>query len=365
MRAQSKAVLALLLSATACLNVVALPQTVSAGDFTAFGPKEYTRRIGAPATSIETFSVRDPDAKYTLHIYNGSMPRQKEGEISSAVIELNGIPILKPSDFSQRITYREVAVGLSKTNILSVQLRSRPGSTITAEITGIDETPPEIVAAVSPAPNAQGWNNSDVTVSFDCSDKTSGIDFCSEPVHVQQEGAGQVITGTATDHAGNSASVSATVSIDKTPPVATVNWPLPGTALQDSPALIKGVVNETLSGVAAVTCNGTNATLSSSSFTCNVPLETGQNNIQILASDVAGNSSQTGLMVAYLGAKYAAIVDVMVSSDKNFNDVPSDYTGLRYDEATSPYIVNAVGQRVTSQHIYARDTTQLFGHPSG
>jgi hypothetical protein len=353
-------VLALLLSATACLNVVALPETVNAGVFTAFGPKEYIRGNGAPATSEDTFSVRDPDAKYTLHIYNGSKPRQKEGEISSAVIELNGIPVSKPSDFNQRITYREVAIGLSETNILSVQLRSKPGSRITAEITGIDETPPEIVAAASPAPNAAGWNNSDVTVSFTCYDKTSGIDFCSAPAHVQQEGAGQVITGTATDHAGNSASVSATVSIDKTPPVVTVNSPLPGTALEDSPALITGVVNETLSGVAAVTCNGTNATLSSSSFTCNVPLETGPNNIQILASDVAGNSSQIGLMVTYLGAKYTAIVDVMVSSDKNFNDVPSDYTGLRYQEATGPYIVNAVGQRIISQHIYASDDPNVW-----
>jgi hypothetical protein len=59
-----------------------------------------------------------------------------------------------------------------------------------------------------------------VTVSFTGTDNLSGIDFCSAPVAFANDGAGQIATGTCTDKAGNvSAPASATVSIDRTPPV--------------------------------------------------------------------------------------------------------------------------------------------------
>src|SRR5574341_143084 len=95
----------------------------------------------------------------------------------------------------------------------------------------MDTTPPVIMATVSPAPNANGWHNSDVTVTFTCNDTESGILSCSSPVTVTTEGAGQVITGTAVDNAGNTATVSVTLNIDKSAPALdiTVNpgllWP--------------------------------------------------------------------------------------------------------------------------------------------
>ena len=82
----------------------------------------------------------------------------------------------------------------------------------------IDQTAPTISYSVSPAPNANGWNNTDVVVSFTCSDATSGIQSCPNPVTVNTEGGGQSVAGTAVDNAGNTASVTATVNIDKTQP---------------------------------------------------------------------------------------------------------------------------------------------------
>src|SRR6185295_10645643 len=38
-----------------------------------------------------------------------------------------------------------------------------------------DTTPPTITAAVTPAPNANGWNRTNVTVRFTCADTESGI----------------------------------------------------------------------------------------------------------------------------------------------------------------------------------------------
>lgn len=79
----------------------------------------------------------------------------------------------------------------------------------------IDKTPPSIGHVVSPAPNANGWNNSGVTVTFSCSDGAgSGIASCGPDRSVLTEGADQAVTGTAVDHAGNSSTDPAKVSID-------------------------------------------------------------------------------------------------------------------------------------------------------
>jgi hypothetical protein len=84
----------------------------------------------------------------------------------------------------------------------------------------IDKTSPTISHSQSPAANANGWNNANVTVTFTCSDALSGIATCTGPQSVTAEGRNQAVTGTATDNAGNTASDPATVSIDKTPPTA-------------------------------------------------------------------------------------------------------------------------------------------------
>jgi hypothetical protein len=95
----------------------------------------------------------------------------------------------------------------------------------TTEI-NIDKTPPTISASASPAPNGNGWNNTDVTVSFAGADGLSGIDIVTDPVTLTVEGAGHVVTGTATDRAGNSASTSLTINIDKTAPRIAIDKPV-------------------------------------------------------------------------------------------------------------------------------------------
>jgi len=82
----------------------------------------------------------------------------------------------------------------------------------------IDRTRPSISASQSPAKNANGWNNTDVTVSFECDDDLSGVASCSAAQVLDAEGADQPATGHATDVAGNTAETTTQVSIDKTPP---------------------------------------------------------------------------------------------------------------------------------------------------
>ncbi|MDD5558597.1 hypothetical protein [Candidatus Methylomirabilis sp.] len=92
----------------------------------------------------------------------------------------------------------------------------------------VDKTPPMVTASRTPNPNASGWSNTDVVVSFNCSDGLSGVESCSAPMVLTAERAGQSATGTAEDKAGNKATVMVSgINIDKTPPVIS-GLPVPG-----------------------------------------------------------------------------------------------------------------------------------------
>jgi hypothetical protein len=171
-------------------------------------------------------------------------------------------------------------------------------STTTATV-NIDKTAPTITASVSPAPNSDGWNNSDVTVSFACSDSLSGIDICPSPITLT-EGAGQIITGTATDKAGNTASASVMVNVDKTAPtVSNLSW-VANPLQQGQNTTLMATVSDSLSGVKAVSysLNGgaprpmTYDPVSGNwivTFGSGLPANT--YNITVTATDIADNSS--------------------------------------------------------------------------
>jgi len=173
------------------------------GSFTPFGPQDYTRGTGAPVTVTNSFSVLNPNTQYTLKAFNGGLHDDQTELVSSTVVTLNGVQVLGPSNFNQEVNEVDVPVTLQSSNTLSVQVRGQPGGVLTIEIVGIDNDPPTITAAVTPAPNAAGWNNSDATVTFTCNDATAGIAICPPPQIVIAEGANQIITGTAKDLAGN------------------------------------------------------------------------------------------------------------------------------------------------------------------
>ena len=178
--------------------------------------------------------------------------------------------------------------------------RDDAGKTASATVMlNIDKTPPPITAIANPAPNAAGWNNTDVTVSFVCSGTASAIASCPQPALVQTEGRNQVITGTATDLAGNTASASMTLNIDKTPPVVDITSPLQGQFFGASPVTVQGTIDESLSGFSAVTCSGATAALSNSSFSCSASLASGQNTVTIAATDLAGNVGSSSLTVTF------------------------------------------------------------------
>ena len=150
-------------------------------------------------------------------------------------------------------------------------------------------TPPTITLSVSPNPNASGWNNSNVMVTAACQAGSSPVTNCPAPQTISTEGASQVVSLTATDANGMTATASVTLNIDKTVPALTINSPADGTVFTSSPVALSGSASDSLSGLSGVTCNGVSTSLSSGSFSCSISFIPGVNLVVVRATDVAGN----------------------------------------------------------------------------
>ncbi|WP_303900904.1 carboxypeptidase-like regulatory domain-containing protein [Thiohalomonas denitrificans] len=189
------------------------------GTWNVVEPTVVAREKGAPVNSNIDFSVRDSSAKYDINLYNGGTGIWTDtgDRISSAWIALNRKQIFRPKDFSQQVGSLTKPIALEEHNLLDLRLNGKPGGFLVVEVIGYDFVPPTIEATIEPAPNRAGWNRTSVVVNFSCWDKTSGVAVCPESVPLELEGKDQVVSGTAVDHAGNEASTSITVNIDKTP----------------------------------------------------------------------------------------------------------------------------------------------------
>jgi hypothetical protein len=192
------------------------------GTFLVFGPADYLRSAGQPVSVGRYFNVRNPNASYTLRIFNGGKENQF-ARSSSAVVTVNGVEVAGTSAFNQSAALIERSVTLALQNTLVVEVRSAPGSGITIEIVGVDLDAPT-VQITAPA-NGATLNTIQVTVTGAVSDATSGIAgvTCN---HVAAnlsganficqlqltEGANTIVVR-ATDVAGNVATASINVTV--------------------------------------------------------------------------------------------------------------------------------------------------------
>lgn len=118
-----------------------------------------------------------------------------------------------------------VPIGAEGVTVISYFARDNAGNTEAPRTLTImiDKTPPQIAGLRSPAASASGWNSTDVTVTFTCSDSLSGVASCGDtPQVVTTEGLAQSRTARAVDQAGNEATAAVgNINIDRTPPLAT------------------------------------------------------------------------------------------------------------------------------------------------
>jgi Glucodextranase, domain B/Carboxypeptidase regulatory-like domain len=161
----------------------------------------------------------------------------------------------------------------------------------------IDRVPPQITAIADPPPNEFGWFAGAAHVRFHCTDASPVA--CAPRQQVEVPGT-HTVTGTAEDAAGNSASASIVVKVDVGAPEIVID-PV-GSALEiptvsTSTLMLTGTIADDLSGARSVTCNDGPGTISGSSFSCNVALQPGINQINVLAYDRAGHERRRATTV--------------------------------------------------------------------
>jgi len=153
-----------------------------------------------------------------------------------------------------------------------------------------DSTAPTTTPAPSPAPNANGWLNSGVQVTWNGSDATSGVASCSaKSSYSSPDTAGTTLSGSCTDNAGNTGSGSFTVKLDTGAPTTTAAPARApnGAGWFKSAVTINGSGTDSLSGIDSCTStsySGPDTTGTSRSVTC---------------TDKAGNSSSGSYVVKY------------------------------------------------------------------
>jgi hypothetical protein len=126
-------------------------------------------------------------------------------------------------------------------------------SSTTVEHINVDLTAPEVTGIRTPEANSNGWNNGDVTVTFSCTDVGgSGVGDVSGPTTLSGEGAGQQVTGSCIDAAGNGSSDTVKdVNIDLTAPtIEGVASPAPNQAgWNNTPVSVSYICDDGLSGI--------------------------------------------------------------------------------------------------------------------
>ncbi len=250
---------------------------------------------------------------------------------------------------------------------------ARNGAGLEAMVTvtgiNIDKTAPAITTEAIPAANANGWNNSGVEVSFNCSDALSGIDDCSNPVALATEGSSQAVTGTATDLAGNQASAATTIHIDATPPTISASAaPSPaGDGITDPPVTVTYTCDDGLSGLASCSqpsvlseagfgqlAEGTATDLAGNSATAEVSLDIGRPGLTPGPALFATEGSPVGGTLGALSA--AASTDGQVLIDWGDEIVETAFIGAA--PATGAATSGAAATTpLTGEHIFADDGT--------
>lgn len=243
-------------------------------------------------------------------------------------------------------------------------------SGIAAATFTVDTAPPVIQATIFPKPNPAGWNNRPVTITFSCVDQ-SIVANCPAPVTLTQDGAGQLVSVTASDALGLEGTLSLTVNIDSVPPVVALTAPTADLSTSAATVALSADTTDVGAGLAGVMCFGQPTTPAGGTTNCTVPLAPGQNTVVVSATDKAGNSASAGLhvtrLVAATGLQMSpstlalAVGDTFVLSVNTTIDLPA--TGVSWT-SSNPSVLSVAPENdgtVTAEALGQATVTATMG----
>ena len=289
----------------------------------------------------------------------------------------DSIPYVDENNASQPLTSFAAAEGL-----LVI-----PTSTKLIAYEGEDTTAPTLIFGdQTPAPNAAGWNNTAVDISFTTADDLSGVQSSdpASPLHFTSEGANQTQQVTVTDNAGNSATfTSPAVNIDFTQPSTVITLPGINETQEWFAAAVTVTLSATdnLSGIAnsfyRVDGGATQTYASPFSITSD-----GNHSVEYWSVDVAGNiethhtrivridSTKPVTQASVSGTAgtnewYRSAVQVSLSATDNFSGVLKTFYQINGGPEityTGPFVLSTPGHYTV--HYYSADNLNNFEFPN-
>ena len=164
------------------------------------------------------------------------------------------------------------------------------------DITSVDNAIPVARPSVPPEPNAAGWYRSPVTVTWNWTDAGTGIDLANCADRTSSVGEGRLtLTGTCRDVAGNGATATRDVRVDRSAP--TVRLTAPNATRYWQGALVRAnyACADQLSGIAC--CRGSVAD------GARVDTSTrGRHRFTVTAVDRAGNEHTAAVTYSVIAA---------------------------------------------------------------
>jgi hypothetical protein len=184
----------------------------------------YTDVGGLSASASLMYSIVDPSAPAIGYTLSPASPDGTNGWYASDVtLSWSVSEPQSPNSLQKAGCDDQTIVADQADTTYSCSATSAGGSFGTVSVTiKRDATNPTISGSATPAANANGWRNEDVTVHFSCGDNLSGVVSCT-PDSTLGEGYGQSVDGNVSDEAGNTnATTVSGINVDEHDPNAPI-----------------------------------------------------------------------------------------------------------------------------------------------
>jgi RHS repeat-associated protein len=280
---------------------------------------------------------------------------------TKATITLNGVQVIKDTDFGTSLTYVSKSVNLlSAGNSIQIDVRGNLNTSIIVQIWATDKTPPVLSIAT---PQNLVTNATSVAISGTSQDRDltqvqiqgpldTGLVYTAvqtSPTNPQFSRSvplrvgSNLITIRATDQSGNHTDSTRTVTRDTVAPSLTVSSPVDGIYTNKDSVTVAGTVRD--ASTVTVKVNGVNLPVAQGgAFSGSYHLADGVNFLTITATDAGGNVKSETRRVTQ--AKQPPVLTVTAPSD-GFANKTSPVTVTGTVTGTTPITVTANGVGLT------------------